>query len=158
MIVALIALAGVVLSAILVRRTGRESTLNATLARLDSRLTATELDKWRRREETMRMLRWAAERSLDPDHGAVGMAALEALNDSKMLQKEDKAFVDAILDAVLSDALAEFLMRLFPSATVHLYGISNIVSAEWDAIWRATLNAKRQAACAAHTGDHRNKD
>lgn len=96
------------MSAVLLRRTGKESTLNTTLSRLDARLGAVELDRWRRREETMRMLRWAAERALDPDHQSVGVAALTALNDSEMLQPEDQALIDAVIEAVLAEPIAEY--------------------------------------------------
>ncbi|MDQ4117820.1 MAG: hypothetical protein M3235_12765, partial [Actinomycetota bacterium] len=56
LIVAVIALSGTVLGAVLVRRSASDSTVNAVLTRLDGRLAAVELDRWRRREETMRML------------------------------------------------------------------------------------------------------
>jgi hypothetical protein len=45
------------------------------------RRTANELDVWRRREETMRMLRWASEQaaSSEPAKARMGIAALDAL-------------------------------------------------------------------------------
>lgn len=110
LIVALISLTGVILTAVLVRRTGKESNTNAVLTRLDGRLAAFELDKWRRREETMRMLRWAAEKAVnaDDDVAAVGVAALEALGSSELLQEEDQALIDKVVDAILMDPLSEY--------------------------------------------------
>ena len=64
---------------------------------------AKELDVWRRREETMRMLRWAAEQAVSTDEpkARLGVAALEALSTSELLQAPDDALLDAVLDAVL---------------------------------------------------------
>ncbi|PWJ50710.1 hypothetical protein SAMN06264364_12286 [Quadrisphaera granulorum] len=65
---------------------------------------ATELDIWRRREETMRMLRWAAEQAVSTDDAKarLGVAALQALSTSELLQAPDDALLDAVLDAVLA--------------------------------------------------------
>ena len=70
---------------------------------------ATELDVWRRREETMRMLRWASEQATsDEDAKArMGVAALAALSDSELLQEPDQALVDAVLDSILEDPIEE---------------------------------------------------
>jgi hypothetical protein len=70
---------------------------------------ATELDIWRRREETMRMLRWASEQATSSDDptARMGVAALEALSDSELLQAPDQAFVDAVLDSLLEEPLEE---------------------------------------------------
>jgi hypothetical protein len=68
-----------------------------------ARRGAVELDTWRRREETMRMLRWAAEHAIsaDPRISDMGVAALEALRfDSELLQPVDYPLVDAVTDAV----------------------------------------------------------
>ncbi|MDN5919269.1 MAG: hypothetical protein L0I76_29940 [Pseudonocardia sp.] len=128
-LLALIALGGVVTSALLVRRSSKESTAiaeltvrltrrnamdttnNAILTRLDGRLGAVELDRWRRREETMRMLRWASESAADEENttlAGVGLAALEALGDSELLQAEDQVFIDKVLDAVLDPAISQY--------------------------------------------------
>lgn len=65
---------------------------------------ARELDVWRRREETMRMLRWASEHAVsdDENEARLGVAALEALSTSELLQAPDDALLDAVLDAVLA--------------------------------------------------------
>lgn len=110
LLVALASLTSVVLTTVVVRRTGKESNSNARLLRLDQRLATLELEKWRRREETMRMLRWAAERAMDrvSDVVAVGVAALEALGSSELLQDEDQAFIDRMIDAILSRPIAGY--------------------------------------------------
>lgn len=61
---------------------------------------ANELDVWRRREETMRMLRWASEQaaSSDATQARMGVAALDALSTSELLQEADQALVDAVID------------------------------------------------------------
>lgn len=128
-LLALTALGGVVLSALLARRSARESaaiaelnarltrrsaletTNNAILTRVDGRLAAAELDKWRHREETMRMLRWASESAASGDNtvlAGIGLAALDALGDSELLQAEDQVFIDKVLDAVLERPVARY--------------------------------------------------
>jgi len=80
-----------------------------------ARRSAHELDTWRHREETMRLLRWAVERVADEDspESRAGMATLDALKTSELLQPEDLELVVAVTDAVLEepteayDALAE---------------------------------------------------
>jgi hypothetical protein len=75
-----------------------------------SRRGAVELDTWRRREETMRMLRWAAEKAVNTDHrvSLMGVAALEALRfDSELLQALDYPLVDAVTEAVQGGTLDE---------------------------------------------------
>lgn len=70
---------------------------------------ATELDVWRRREETMRMLRWASEQaaSSDPARAVMGVAALDALSTSELLQTPDQGLVDTVIDSILAAALEE---------------------------------------------------
>ncbi len=65
--------------------------------------------RWRR-EETMRMLRWAAELSSDrdPARSAVGVAALDALDDSPLLQVEDQALITAVLESIVSEGVDEY--------------------------------------------------
>lgn len=66
---------------------------------------ANELDVWRQREETMRMLRWASEEasSTEPTRARIGVAALDALSASELLQEEDQALVDAVIDALIEE-------------------------------------------------------
>lgn len=73
------------------------------------RRTANELDVWRRREETMRMLRWASEQaaSTEPAKARMGIAALDALNGSDLLQKPDGMIVEAVLDSLLEEPMEE---------------------------------------------------
>jgi hypothetical protein len=70
---------------------------------------ANELDVWRRREETMRMLRWASEHAVSTEDATarMGLAVLDALSESELLQLPDQALVDAVLDSVLEEALEE---------------------------------------------------
>lgn len=64
---------------------------------------AGELDVWRRREETMRPLRWAAEHAVSADAGRarLGVAALTALRCSELVQPADEALVETVTDVVL---------------------------------------------------------
>lgn len=73
------------------------------------RRTANELDVWRRREETMRMLRWASEQaaSTEPAKARMGLAALDALGSSELLQEPDGMFVDAVLDSLLEEPVEQ---------------------------------------------------
>jgi hypothetical protein len=75
-----------------------------------ARKAAKQLDQWRRREETMRILRWAADKasSKEDDERLLALSVLDALDKSKpsMLQHEDQGILDAVLDTVLSDATA----------------------------------------------------
>ncbi len=104
LVLAVIPLSGVVLAAMLLRRTGRETVqvseetlVNAVSARLDTRLAALELDTWRRREETMRMLRWSAEKATDDNDrlAALGTNVVIALGRSELLQPQDELLVAA---------------------------------------------------------------
>lgn len=63
-------------------------------------------DRWRRREETMRMLRWAVELASSDDNrgGILGAAALEALLDSELLQPEDADMVERLANHARADA------------------------------------------------------
>ncbi|HCB03099.1 MAG TPA: hypothetical protein DEQ43_02390 [Nocardioides bacterium] len=76
-----------------------------------ARKASGELDRWRRREETMRMLRWAADKgtAIDTDGRLVALSVLDALDRSKpvMLQPEDQGILDAVIDAVLADPTAD---------------------------------------------------
>ena len=70
---------------------------------------ANELDVWRRREETMRMLRWASELAVSEEDAKarMGVAALAALSESELLQQEDQELVDAVLDSVIEEPVEE---------------------------------------------------
>ncbi|HEU0286556.1 MAG TPA: hypothetical protein VFR22_05895 [Nocardioidaceae bacterium] len=60
------------------------------------------LDHWRRREETMRMVRWAADKALSDEEAVrpVGVSALDALRRAELLQPEDERLVEEIAEAV----------------------------------------------------------
>ena len=70
---------------------------------------ANELDVWRRREETMRMLRWASEQaaSAESAKSQMGVAALAALSTSELLQEPDQNLVDAVIDSLIEVPVEE---------------------------------------------------
>lgn len=70
---------------------------------------ASELDIWRRREETMRMLRWASEQAASKDSATsrMGVAALDALSTSELLQEPDQNLVDAVIDSLIEEPVEE---------------------------------------------------
>lgn len=72
-----------------------------------SRRSARELDHWRRREETMRLFRWAVELAVDdrPARAEAGLRTLTELTDSELLQPEDAVLVTGIADMFLEDPL-----------------------------------------------------
>jgi hypothetical protein len=63
-----------------------------------SRRASRELDRWRKREEAMRMLRWATELATDPhaDRAQAGITVLSALLDSPLLDEDDVGLVATI--------------------------------------------------------------
>ena len=63
-----------------------------------------ELDRWRKREETMRLLRWATELAVgaDPLGSLAGTEVLGALLDAAILDAEDRDLVAAVARAVAS--------------------------------------------------------
>lgn len=65
------------------------------------RRSAIELDTWRRREETFRTLRWAAEQITvdNPGSRAIAGVVLGELLDSELLQNEDVQMTQAVLEA-----------------------------------------------------------
>jgi hypothetical protein len=90
------ALAGVWIGALMTRRSDKE------------------LEHWRRREETMRMLRWAGEQ-LDSNHAGVrrlGLVTLSELVRSELLQPEDAALVTEVFDTALEEALGSAYAEL----------------------------------------------
>lgn len=76
--------------------------LGGMLGHLLSRRSATELDRWRKREETMRMLRWATELAIDsdPDRARAGLVVLDALLDSPLLDTDDIELVATVTQYV----------------------------------------------------------
>ena len=68
--------------------------------------------RWRR-EETMRLLRWAAELAIggsdkhDEASNLAGLQILDALQSSPLLQKEDQRFISAVLEAIVDQAVVE---------------------------------------------------
>jgi hypothetical protein len=62
-----------------------------------------ELETRSKREEVMRILRWAAELAVSDDqaHSSLGVAELGALLGSELLDEEEKDFVQAALEAVV---------------------------------------------------------
>lgn len=67
-----------------------------------TRTGARELDRWRKREETMRLVRWATELGLDLDHrrSLVGVEFLGALVDAPLVDRDDRMLVAAVFDVV----------------------------------------------------------
>jgi hypothetical protein len=68
-----------------------------------TRRGARELETRSKREEVMRVLRWAAELAVSDDqgHARLGVAELGALLGSELLDDEEKDFVQAALTAVV---------------------------------------------------------
>jgi hypothetical protein len=66
------------------------------------RRSDTELDRWRKREETMRLLRWATELAVarDADRARAGLAVLSALLDSPILDDNDVELVATVTEHV----------------------------------------------------------
>jgi hypothetical protein len=58
----------------------------------------------------MRLMRWAAELAVDEDlrRAGVGVAALDALQGSELLQDEDLDLVEAVAHSLLDDPVAEY--------------------------------------------------
>lgn len=83
--------------------------IGVLLAQVLTRRSATELEARSKREETMRILRWAAELavSLDDRMADLGVAQLGALLTSDLLDDSEKVFVEVALDAVYEDPEAE---------------------------------------------------
>jgi hypothetical protein len=68
------------------------------VGQLLARRSDVETDRWRKREETMRMLRWATELATDPDQAraTAGLTVLDALLDSPLLDDADVEMVSTI--------------------------------------------------------------
>lgn len=87
--------------------------MGVIIGHLVVRRGASELDVWRRREETMRLLRWASEQaaSRDKARARMGVAALAALSSSEMLQEPDQDLVDAVIDALIEESIEQIEQR-----------------------------------------------
>jgi hypothetical protein len=74
-----------------------------------TRKSDTELDIWRRREETMRMVRWAVEQITSGEETSThaGVVTLRSLMRSELLQKEDYDLVASLTAAVTIDQVGE---------------------------------------------------
>ena len=74
-----------------------------------TRKADTELDVWRHREETMRMVRWAVEQitSREETSSHAGVVTLRSLMRSELLQKEDYDLVASLTAAVTIDQVGE---------------------------------------------------
>jgi hypothetical protein len=77
--------------------------LGVLIGQMITRRGAKELEFRSKREEVMRILRWAAELSVSDDqaHVRLGVAELGALLQSELLDEEEKDFVQAALTAVV---------------------------------------------------------
>jgi hypothetical protein len=77
--------------------------VGVVLGQLLTRRGARELEFRSKREEVMRVLRWAAELAVSDDqaHSRLGVAELGALLESELLDEEEKDFVQAALTAVV---------------------------------------------------------
>jgi hypothetical protein len=118
-VVAVIALAGVVYSSLLQRRTGRETVREAhkaadaalasaqasdkaaeasAAAVREARTADANLQVWRQREETMRMVRWGLEQAAsgNPKAATIGQNTLNALQKGSLVQPADTVFVATV--------------------------------------------------------------
>ncbi len=116
LVAAVIAAVVGIVGALLQRRTGRETSLAAARsadAAAESAYAATAsaeaADERAKREEVMRIMRWAAELAISEDVGRaeLGVAQLTALYDSPLLDEELLPQVDAALSAVVSASAEE---------------------------------------------------
>jgi hypothetical protein len=110
------AVVATVLAAILVFTTDSRQARAATRAAQAAtdtveagRDAARQLEDRSRREEVMRTLRWAAELAVskDEDQAKLGLAQLSALGESQMLDEAQQLFIDAALEAVVSEPVSE---------------------------------------------------
>ncbi|RKS71291.1 hypothetical protein CLV35_3087 [Motilibacter peucedani] len=163
LLLALIPLSGAVLAAVLVRRTDRETVrvsqeelANSVLSRVDARLGDLELDRWRRREETMRMLRWAAEQAATDDTWTVGLATLRALGTSELLQPEDRGIITAVLEALLARPRATTAAHAVPdrpSPVTPKEQAAARLLVELQELWDVQVADATRAVAAAPTAD-----
>lgn len=83
--------------------------IGVLLAQWIGRRAARELETRSKREETLRVLRWAAELAVSDDDGKakLGVSQLNALGDSDLLDDAQQLFVDAALEAVVDEPADE---------------------------------------------------
>lgn len=76
--------------------------VGALVGALLARKGAREVDRWRRREESLRLLRWGVELAIDgePSCQRAGVLALGALLDSPLLDRQDVALAESICAGV----------------------------------------------------------
>ncbi len=76
--------------------------LGVLLGHRVTRTSARELDRWRKREETLRLLRWATDLAVDaePARATVGIAVLEGLLVAPILDEDDRTLVTTVGTAV----------------------------------------------------------
>jgi hypothetical protein len=74
------------------------------IGQLVTRRGAVELEKRSKREEVMRILRWAAELGVSADEAKarLGRAELDTLLDADLLDEEERDFVQTALEATLA--------------------------------------------------------
>jgi len=122
-VVAVIALVGVIYTTLMLRRTGKDTVrearkaADAALASAaasdkaaaasaaavnEARMADWKLEVWRQREETMRMVRWGLQQaaSTNPKAATIGQNTLNALRKGTMVQPADSAFVETVTDFV----------------------------------------------------------
>lgn len=87
--------------------------LGVLLAQWIMRRGHVELEARSKREEVMRTIRWAAELAVSDDEGrsTLGVAELNALNDSDLLDDSQRLFIDAALENVIHE-VAEALTEI----------------------------------------------
>jgi len=95
-----------VLAVVYTRKSARESVAADTLA-------ASELEQRSRREELGRNIRWAAERAASTEESAarMGIAELDALGASSLMDEDGQALIDAALASIVNPDAEEYLGR-----------------------------------------------
>lgn len=85
------------------------SFLGVVFAQWLGRKAARELESRSRREETMRTMRWAAELAVSEDdaRAQLGIAQLDALGVSDMLDGDLQPFIDAALECAVEEVVGE---------------------------------------------------
>ena len=65
---------------------------------------AAQLDVWRQREESMRMLRWAVDNAVskEPARSSAGQEALKALAGHNLVQPLDQDFIHAVIAGIVA--------------------------------------------------------
>ncbi len=83
--------------------------LGVLLGHRTTRRGAVELDRWRKREETMRLLRWAIELAVHSDvrRRLVGVEIVGALSGAPLLDEDDELLVNAVFSAVGDPAIVD---------------------------------------------------